>query len=104
MVTKKLVHKKKPKRLTTAKKMRLTKKVKKCKKKMEKQYKKNKQLGTIPIRRRSKKDVIPNSVPFKASYIAQLAQEQLKKKEENQKKALENMNKNQKGKEEEEIN
>lgn len=31
MVTKKLVHRKKPKRLTTSKKMKLTKKIKKAK-------------------------------------------------------------------------
>ena len=36
---------------------------------MEKQYKKSKKLGTIPIRRKSKKDHIPNSYPFKAEYL-----------------------------------
>lgn len=66
MVTKKLVHRKKPKRLTTSKKMKLTKKIKKAKQKMDKQYRKNKELGTIPVRRKIKKDIIPNSCPFKA--------------------------------------
>lgn len=69
MVTKKLVHRKKDKKLTTAKKMRLTKRIKKAKKKMEKQFKKNKLLGTVPIRRKSKKDNLPNSYPFKAEYL-----------------------------------
>ena len=36
---------------------------------MEKQYKKTKKLGTIPIRRKIKKDHIPNSYPFKAEYL-----------------------------------
>ena len=65
MVTKKQVRANKSKKMTTHKKMKITKKIKAAKKKMDKQYKKNKKLGTIPIRRKAKKDYIPNSYPFK---------------------------------------
>lgn len=80
--------------MTTHKKMKINKKIKAQKRKMEKQYKKNKKLGTIPIRRKAKKDEVPNSYPFKQEYLEKLAHEQEQKKLENQQKALQNSNTN----------
>ena len=46
--------------------MKIDRKIKKAKKKMRKQYKKDKELGKVPIRRKKRQDKIPNSYPFKA--------------------------------------
>lgn len=71
MVTKRQVKSKKSKRIPTHKKMKLDKKIQKAKKKMRKQFKKNKQMGLQPMRKKEKND-IPDGFPNKNEFLKNL--------------------------------
>lgn len=69
MVTKKHMNGKKSKKMSTHKKMNINKKIKKAKKKMEKEYKKSVRLGVVKPRKESKGIKLTNSCPFKVEFI-----------------------------------
>lgn len=71
MVTKWQVKSKRSKRIPTHKKMKLDKKISKAKKKMRKQFKKNKELGNLP-RIKKDKNEIPDSYPNKIEFLKSL--------------------------------
>ena len=60
---------KKSKKMSTHKKMNINKKIKKSKKKMEKDYKKSVRLGVVKPRKESKGIKLTNSCPFKVEFI-----------------------------------
>lgn len=76
MTTKKIVKSKKSKKITTHKKMKIQRKIKKAKTKMRREVGKMKKLGTIHKRRQKKKLVIPNSFPFKRILLLRLKEKE----------------------------
>jgi hypothetical protein len=71
MVTKKHLKGKKSKKLSTHKKMNINRKIKKAKKKMQKEYKKSVKLGIVKPNAETKGIKITNSCPFKIEFIKQ---------------------------------
>lgn len=69
MVTKKNRKAKKSKKMTTHKKMNINWKIKKAKKKMDKEYKKSVKLGLVKPNNKSQEIKIPNSCSFKSEFI-----------------------------------
>ena len=69
MVTKKHLKGKKSKKMSTHKKMNINRKIKKAKKKMQKEYKKSVKLGNVKPNTEAKGIKITNSCPFKTEFI-----------------------------------
>lgn len=88
MVTKKHLKGKKSKKMSTHKKMNINRKIKKAKKKMEKEYKKSVRLGVAKVSKSSKGIRIPNSCPFKADFVKQALEYQEAKRQQDQLKSI----------------
>ena len=72
MVTKKLAKKKKSKRVSTQKRLKLTKKINSKKSKMRRQYRKIKKHRSLNFLNKRKELKVPNLFPYKKHLLLQL--------------------------------
>lgn len=71
--------------------MKLDKKICKAKKKMRKQFKKNKALGVLPRLKKERED-LPDSFPNKNEFLKSLIAFKKEQKEANDKRSIQNSN------------